>query len=176
RADQDAFAVRSQQKAVAAQQNGRLAREIVPVTIPRPCPAETIVPENAIEARSPTPAPAATGAMSFDAGTDSPVSAASSIRSWKDSIRRMSAGTLSPGIRRTTSPGTRSAAGTVVHAPSRRAVASADSIPRMPASAFSARPSCTYPMTALITATATMTQKSSQSAMIALMAAAPSRM
>jgi acetyl-CoA acyltransferase len=35
RADQDAFAVRSQEKAVAAQQNGRLAREIVPVSIPQ---------------------------------------------------------------------------------------------------------------------------------------------
>ncbi|MDN2565176.1 3-oxoadipyl-CoA thiolase [Aquibium sp. A9E412] len=35
RADQDAFAVRSQDKAVAAQQNGRLAREIVAVTIPQ---------------------------------------------------------------------------------------------------------------------------------------------
>lgn len=33
RADQDAFAVRSQDKAVAAQENGRLAQEIVPVTI-----------------------------------------------------------------------------------------------------------------------------------------------
>lgn len=33
RADQDAFAARSQEKAVAAQQNGRLAKEIVPVTI-----------------------------------------------------------------------------------------------------------------------------------------------
>lgn len=33
RADQDAFAVRSQNKAVAAQENGRLAREIVAVTI-----------------------------------------------------------------------------------------------------------------------------------------------
>ncbi|MCR6670186.1 3-oxoadipyl-CoA thiolase [Devosia ginsengisoli] len=32
---QDAFAVRSQDKAVAAQQSGRLAREIVPVTIPQ---------------------------------------------------------------------------------------------------------------------------------------------
>lgn len=32
---QDAFAVRSQDKAVAAQNNGRLAREIVPVTIPQ---------------------------------------------------------------------------------------------------------------------------------------------
>jgi acetyl-CoA acyltransferase len=35
RADQDAFAVRSQDKAVAAQQNGRLAKEITPVTIPQ---------------------------------------------------------------------------------------------------------------------------------------------
>ena len=35
RADQDAFAVRSQDKAVAAQANGRLAREIVAVTIPQ---------------------------------------------------------------------------------------------------------------------------------------------
>lgn len=35
RADQDAFALRSQRKAVAAQANGRLAKEIVPVTIPR---------------------------------------------------------------------------------------------------------------------------------------------
>ena len=35
RADQDAFAVRSQDKAVAAQENGRLAKEIVPVTIPQ---------------------------------------------------------------------------------------------------------------------------------------------
>jgi acetyl-CoA acyltransferase len=33
RADQDAFALRSQQRAVAAQANGRLASEIVPVTI-----------------------------------------------------------------------------------------------------------------------------------------------
>ncbi|WP_417769483.1 3-oxoadipyl-CoA thiolase [Stappia sp.] len=35
RADQDAFAARSQARAVAAQENGRLAREIVPVTIPQ---------------------------------------------------------------------------------------------------------------------------------------------
>jgi 3-oxoadipyl-CoA thiolase len=35
REDQDAFAVRSQNKAAAAQENGRLAREIVPVTIPQ---------------------------------------------------------------------------------------------------------------------------------------------
>jgi acetyl-CoA acyltransferase len=35
REDQDAFALRSQQKAAAAQANGRLAQEIVPVTIPQ---------------------------------------------------------------------------------------------------------------------------------------------
>ncbi|MDC9826210.1 3-oxoadipyl-CoA thiolase [Devosia sp. ZB163] len=35
RADQDAFALRSQQRAAAAQQSGRFAREIVPVSIPR---------------------------------------------------------------------------------------------------------------------------------------------
>src|SRR5690606_19024074 len=35
RQDQDAFALRSQEKAAAAQENGRLAREIVPVTIPQ---------------------------------------------------------------------------------------------------------------------------------------------
>ncbi|MBB3020032.1 acetyl-CoA acyltransferase [Microvirga lupini] len=35
REDQDAFALRSQKKAAAAQTNGRLAQEIVPVTIPR---------------------------------------------------------------------------------------------------------------------------------------------
>ena len=35
REDQDAFAVRSQNKAAAAQENGRLAKEITPVTIPQ---------------------------------------------------------------------------------------------------------------------------------------------
>jgi acetyl-CoA acyltransferase len=35
RADQDSFALRSQKKAAAAQENGRLGKEIVPVTIPR---------------------------------------------------------------------------------------------------------------------------------------------
>jgi acetyl-CoA acyltransferase len=35
RADQDAFALRSQQRAGAAQASGRLAREIIPVTIPQ---------------------------------------------------------------------------------------------------------------------------------------------
>ena len=43
RADQDAFALRSQQRAAAAQANGRLAKEIVPVTIAqRKGPALTV--------------------------------------------------------------------------------------------------------------------------------------
>ncbi|GLR80870.1 3-oxoadipyl-CoA thiolase (plasmid) [Azospirillum oryzae] len=43
RADQDAFAVRSQQRAGRAQESGRLAREIVPVSIPRRKGEPTVV-------------------------------------------------------------------------------------------------------------------------------------
>ena len=43
RADQDAFAVRSQDKAVAAQANGRLGKEIVAVTIPQKKGEATVV-------------------------------------------------------------------------------------------------------------------------------------
>jgi 3-oxoadipyl-CoA thiolase len=43
RADQDAFALRSQQRAVAAQASGRLAQEIAPVSIPRRKGAPVIV-------------------------------------------------------------------------------------------------------------------------------------
>ena len=43
RADQDAFALRSQQRAVAAQQSGRFAAEIIPVTIPQKKGEATIV-------------------------------------------------------------------------------------------------------------------------------------
>jgi len=64
RADQDAFALRSQQRAVAAQQNGRLAKEIVPVSIPQRKKDPVIVdrdehprPDASLEAlaRLPTP-------------------------------------------------------------------------------------------------------------------------
>ncbi|MGE5615696.1 MAG: 3-oxoadipyl-CoA thiolase [Bacillota bacterium] len=43
RADQDAFALRSQQRALAAQANGMLAEEIVPVTIPSKKGEPTVV-------------------------------------------------------------------------------------------------------------------------------------
>ena len=43
RGDQDAFALRSQQRAVEAQENGNLAEEIVPVSIPQKKGAATVV-------------------------------------------------------------------------------------------------------------------------------------
>jgi acetyl-CoA acyltransferase len=43
RGDQDAFALRSQQRAVAAQENGNLKEEIVPVSIPQKKGAPTVV-------------------------------------------------------------------------------------------------------------------------------------
>lgn len=43
REDQDAFAMRSQEKAAAAQANGRLAKEIVNVTIPQRKTAALVV-------------------------------------------------------------------------------------------------------------------------------------
>ena len=53
RADQDAFALRSQQRAAAAQASGRLAREITPVTIPQRRGEPIVVATTSI--RGPTP-------------------------------------------------------------------------------------------------------------------------
>ena len=64
REDQDAFALRSQHKAGVAMQNGRLAREITPVSIPQRKGAPRIVdtdehprPETTLEALAKLPAP-----------------------------------------------------------------------------------------------------------------------
>lgn len=64
RADQDAFAVRSQQKAGAAQDNGRLAREITPVIIPQRKGEPVVIdrdehprPQTTIEALAKLPTP-----------------------------------------------------------------------------------------------------------------------
>ena len=56
--------------------------------------------------RSPTVAFCADAAVDLSAGTDSPVSAASSVRRFFTSARRRSAGILSPDSSSTTSPGT----------------------------------------------------------------------
>ena len=64
RADQDAFALRSQQRAAAARSRGRLAKEIAPVTLPQPRGEAVVVaadehprPDTTLErlARLPTP-------------------------------------------------------------------------------------------------------------------------
>ena len=64
RADQDAFALRSQQRAAAARSRGRLAKEIAPVTLPQPRGEAVVVaadehprPDSTLErlARLPTP-------------------------------------------------------------------------------------------------------------------------
>jgi acetyl-CoA acyltransferase len=63
RADQDGFALRSQERTAAAQKNGRLAKEIVPVTIKGRKGAETVVDtdehprETSLEALAKLPTP-----------------------------------------------------------------------------------------------------------------------
>ena len=79
--------------------------------------------------------------MVLSAGTDSPVSAASSVRKFFTSTRRRSAGILSPDSSSTMSPGTSSSAGIMRVSPPRTVLASADSMLRIESSAFSALPS-----------------------------------
>ena len=91
--------------------------------------------------RSPTVAFSETGAVDLSDGTDSPVSAASSVRRFLTSVRRMSAGILSPDSRNTMSPGTSVSAGIIDVCPLRSVLASDDSMLRIELSDFSARPS-----------------------------------
>ena len=88
------------------------------------------------------------------AGTDSPVSAASSILSEADSKMRQSAGTESPASRITMSPGTNSLEGTEIWRPSRMTLEVAAVISCRASRASSALDSCTTPSTAF-----TMTTK-----------------
>src|SRR5262249_15799438 len=68
----------------------------VATTTPVARPDTTMVPENDMHSRSPTVALAETASVFLSAGTDSPVSAASSVRKFFASTRRRSAGILSP--------------------------------------------------------------------------------
>ena len=144
----------------------------VPTTTPVPCPIVTSVPDHAEDDRSPSAASAATGSTDFWTGTDSPVSADSSIWRLRAVIRRRSAGTRSPDARCTRSPGTSSSAGMVMRLPSRTTVALSDSMLRMAFSACSALPSWMKPIAALITTTPTITAASTISPSRALTAAA----
>ncbi|CAO3410561.1 3-oxoadipyl-CoA thiolase [Azospirillum largimobile] len=97
RADQDAFAVRSQQRAGRAQESGRLAREIVPVSIPRRKGEPTIVaadehlrPDTTLEALAKLSTPFRKEGGSVTAGNASGVNdgAAAAIVASEDAVKR----------------------------------------------------------------------------------------
>ncbi len=97
RADQDAFAVRSQQRAGRAQQAGRFAREIVPVAIPRRKGEPTIVaadehlrPDTTLEALAKLSTPFRKEGGSVTAGNASGVNdgAAAVIVASEDAVKR----------------------------------------------------------------------------------------
>ena len=125
--------------------------------------------------RSPTVALSGHGAVDLSEGTDSPVSAASSVRRFLTSTRRMSAGILSPDSRSTMSPGTSSSAGIRRVSPLRRVLASAESMLRIESSDFSARPSWRKPSRPLMMTTPRMIAASSHRPIISLMKPAASR-
>ena len=102
--------------------------------------------------------------ISFSAGTDSPVNAASSAFKDADSIRRQSAGTESPASRTTISPTTRSSFLMILMTPSRITL-QVDAVISFKASiAFSALPSCTTPRIAFKRTTPMMIKNSASSA------------
>ncbi|MFP5517449.1 MAG: 3-oxoadipyl-CoA thiolase [Alphaproteobacteria bacterium] len=97
RADQDAFAVRSQQRAGRAQESGRLAREIVPVSIPRRKGEPTIIsadehlrPDTTLEALAKLSTPFRKEGGSVTAGNASGVNdgAAAVIVASEDAVKR----------------------------------------------------------------------------------------
>ena len=103
-------------------------------------------PEKTIVARSPSGASSAmTASAAFSEGTDSPVSADSSLLRLTLRISRASAGTKSPASRRMISPGTSSAASMICSAPSRSTRAWGADRPFSASSAFSALLSCITP-------------------------------
>lgn len=112
---------------------------------------------------------------SFATGDDSPVSAASLVRSTVLSMSRESAGTTSPLSSRITSPGTSSAAPTTRGMPARRTRAERPVSLRSAASARSARYSCVKPMTAFTTRIAPIAEQSAHSPDAPEISAAASR-
>ena len=146
----------------------------VDTTRPAPRPYVTAVPLKAMLRWSARRASLIVGraATVFAAGSDSPVRAASLIRSECDSRRRRSAATTSPASSRTRSPGTSWAAGTMATSPSRTTRAVGLVIRLRAAIACSARYSWTNPMTPFSTTIARMTTVSLRSPMTAVTTAA----
>ena len=127
--------------------------------------------------RSPSGAPgAAVAEASFSTGTDSPVRAASCIRSPDDDSRRRSAGAMLPSSSTTTSPTTRSRAATIASEPSRTTRAEGALMLRSASRDDCALRSCTMPMPAFTTTMAKMMPASPHSRSSAESAAATSRM
>ena len=89
----------------------------------------------------------------FSTGTDSPVNADSSTFNDALSIKRKSAGTISPASKVTISPGTNSSLLTVLNSPSRKTVASGAAISFKALIASSALDSWNTPKTAFSTTT-----------------------
>ena len=145
----------------------------VATTTPVARPETTMVPENAMHSRSPTVALAVTGSVFLSAGTDSPVSAASSVRKILRIGEPQVRWNLSPDSRSTMSPGTTSSAGIMRVSPPRRVRASADSMLRIDSSAFSALPSWINPSSALRMTTPKMIAASTHRLSISLVKPAP---
>ena len=149
----------------------------VATTMPAPRPAVTMAVANAMFDRSPSGAPGRTTAeASFSTGTDSPVSAASCMRSPAASTSRRSAGAMLPSPSCTRSPGTRSRAGTTISMPSRTTRASGALIDLSASSEDCALRSCTMPMTAFTITMAKMMPASAHSCRSADSTAATRRM
>ena len=128
----------------------------VAVTTALPCPYVAAVPLKTMLSRSPRGTSSEIGAIPFVTGTLSPVSAASAVCSAADSIRRPSAGMVSPSSMRTMSPGTTCEAGTLRRVPPRITVASAADIARSAATAAAARDAWMWPIIAFNSTTARM--------------------
>ena len=110
---------------------------------------------------------------SFSDGTDSPVSDASCIFKFADSINRKSAGTIAPSSIRTISPTTSSLAGTILSSLWRKTLALGALICFNASRELSAFFSCTIPITALIITIVSMTIASVHSESTAEKTAAP---
>ena len=112
---------------------------------------------------------------SFSEGTDSPVKEASCTFKLAESIRRKSAGTISPSPSITTSPTTNSLAGITLSSPWRKTRAVGALILRRASREDCAFFSCTIPMTALTITIIKITAASVHSCKTAEKAAAPMR-
>ena len=145
----------------------------VAVTSRVPRPTATLVPEYAIELRPASSASGGTGSDCLSDGTDSPVSADSSMRRTCASTMRPSAGTIEPASRRTRSPGTSSLTGTSRGRPSLRTEALGVAIACNEAMARSARYSWRNPIQAFSATTTRITTASVTSPSVAERTPAP---